>query len=541
MHQGRQAKAQRGEMAMALPRGYVRRPSGEVVKDPDEQVRATIELVFDVFERRSSLGGVLAYLVDHDIRLPDHERSGAVKGDLVWRRPNRPTLQDLLHNPIYAGAYVYGRRTVDPRRQRPGRPSTGRVVNGPERWGVLLKDRLPAYISWEQYERNLAQLAANRADAFNVPRGGPALLSGLLVCGHRMAPSYRNNGRDLRYACCRDAIEYAAALCQSLVGRPLDDLVARLILEALRPAALDASLQLAEDVELERAALHRQGEQRLERARHEAAQAERRYKAVDPDNRLVARTLERQWEEALAEQVRLAEEHDRLLARQPKRLGEAERAAIRRLADDLPALWRAATTTAADRQAIARLLLDRVVVTVQGDSEKVEVECHWAGGNRTRTALTRPVRRLDQLSTCAALLARIEALARNGLSAPEIAERLNAEGWRPPKRRDTFNGPMVGALLHRLGIVRSSHDSPARRVERHGKHEYTLIELAAKLAIPEPTLHRWLARGWLTVRRAEAGGRTLWLIRADAAELDRLRDLRLRNTAGRRLDHPDDA
>ena len=541
LHDGRQAKARRGEVAMALPRGYVRRPSGEVVKDPDEQARATIELVFDVFERRRSLNGLLTYLVDHDIRLPDRERSGPGKGDLVWRRPNRATLQNLLHNPIYAGAYVYGRRTVDRQRQRPGRPSTGRVTNHPEDWDVLLKDQLPAYITWERYERNLAQLAANRAHAFNVPRGGPALLSGLLICGrcgHKMSPSYHNNGLGLRYTCCRGAVDYGEALCQSLVGRPLDDLVAGLILEALQPAAVEVSLQLAEDVELERAALRRQWEQRLERARHEVAQAERRYKAVDPDNRLVARTLERQWEEALFEQVNLTEEHARFLAHQPARLSDAERAAIRRLADDMPALWRAATTTAADRQAVARLLLEGVVVTVRGASEKVGVACHWAGGNQTHADLTRPVQRLDQLSTRDALLARVAALDGDGLSAPAIAERLNAEGWRPPKRRDTFTGPMVGALLHRLGIAHYTRDSPALLVERRDEHEYTVFELAAKLAMPEPTLHRWLIRGWLDARRAEVRGRPLWLIHADAAELDRLRDLRLRNTKDRRRQDP---
>jgi DNA invertase Pin-like site-specific DNA recombinase len=544
LYEGRLAKARRGEVAMPVPRGYVRRPSGEVVKDPDEQVRATIELVFDVFDRRRSLNGVLTYLVDHDIRLPDRERSGAAKGELVWRPPNRATLHNLLHNPIYAGAYVYGRRSVDPRRQRPGRPSTGRVTIEPENWNVLLKDRLPAYISWEQYERNLAQLSANRTHALNVPHGGPALLSGLLVCGrcgYRMAPAYCNNAHGLRYTCFRRAIDYGEPLCQSLVGGPLDDWVAEQILLALQPAAVDASLRLAEDVELERAAMHRHWEQRLERARHEVAQAERRYKAVDPDNRLVARTLERQWEDALAEQVRLGEEHARFLANQPARLTEAERTTIRCLSEDIPELWRATTTTAAERQAIARLLLERVVVTVEGNSEKVAVECHWAGGNRTGTILIRPVRRFDQLSTYEALLARVAALAGDGLSAPAIAERLNAEGWHPPKRRDTFNSPMVGTLLRRLGIVRYTRCSPALRVERRDADEYTVIELAAKLPIPEPTIHRWLLRGWLSARQTEIDGRPLWLIHADAGELDRLRDLHQRNIRGRRRKHPDDA
>lgn len=171
---GKQAKAARGELGMAVPMGYFRRPSGEVTKDPDAQAQSAIELIFTQFERRGTLNGVLQYLVHHQIQLPHRVRSGLAKGELEWHRPNRATLSNLLHNPIYAGAYVYGRRPVDPRRQQAGRPATGKTVADQQRWQVLLKDRLPAYISWEQFEHNLQQLKRNQNAVLGAPRHGPA-------------------------------------------------------------------------------------------------------------------------------------------------------------------------------------------------------------------------------------------------------------------------------------------------------------------------------------------------------------------------------
>src|SRR6478609_3585670 len=189
--------------------------------------------------------------------------SGLAKGELEWHRPNRATLSEMLHNPLYAGAYSYGRRPR-PQRCRGGRAT----AEAP----VLIKGWLPAYISWETYERNLAQMAANRAQWQGVVRGGSALLAGLVVCGRcgqRMVTQYPNNGSRKRYACTRLASDYGGPYCQSLSGTTLDAQLAELMLQTLTPAALEVSLQLAEDLELERTALHRQWQQRLERARYD--------------------------------------------------------------------------------------------------------------------------------------------------------------------------------------------------------------------------------------------------------------------------------
>jgi DNA invertase Pin-like site-specific DNA recombinase len=523
---GKRAKAERGELGMRVPMGYTRRASGEVIKDPDEQAQTSVQLVFDQFERLGTINGVLRYLVSHQIALPYRLAGGERKGDLEWRRPNRQTLRNVLRNPIYAGAYVYGRRPVDPKRQRPGRPATGRLVAQPEQWPVLLKGHLPAYISWSRYEQNLAQLERNGNAVLGIPRHGPSLLSGLVVCGRcglRMHATYSNAGHRLRYCCQSESSCYGGAFCQSLVGTPLDERVSELVLQALEPAALEISLKVAEDLETERHQCHQHWQQRLERARYEAERAARQYQAVEPENRLVARTLEQQWEQALAEEQRLQADYARFQRSQPALLSDSERVAIRALAQDIPALWQAPTTTAADRQAIIRQLVERVIVTVQGESEKVDLQIHWRGGHGTQTQLIRPVARLQQLSYYSQLVARAAELHRQGYNGSAIAQVLNDEGWRPAKRCEHFSDQMVGTLLCHQGIQRAAH-SPARKVQRQAD-EWTLSELAHTLEIPQPTLYAWLRKGRFTARLVTSQAHPLWLITADAVELTRLRAL----------------
>src|SRR4051812_2017462 len=455
MHEGRRAKAQRGELVLGLPRGYVLKPSGEVALDPDEGVRQVIELVFAVFERRGSVSGVLRYLVDHDIRLPDRVRAGLRKGEVCWNRPNRATLADMLRHPAYAGAYVYGRRRHDARLRLPGKPHSGRrFQRDPQAWAVLHRGVLPAYIAWDAYERNQEQMAQNRTRYSGTPRGGAALLGGLVTCGGcggRMFTTPTQKGGEARYVCHQLAVSFGGPRCQSISAHCVDPCVAAAMLDALTPDALAVSLQVAEDLDLERQRLHEQWKQRLDRATYATALARRRYENVDPSNRLVARTLEQDWETALADEGRLAAEHRRILEREPERLSEADRQAVQRLAADVPALWHAASTTARDRQAIARLMLERVVIRVCGATERAELACHWAGGPITRHDLIRPVRRFEQLEQWDRLIARITALREAGATAQAIADCLNAEGWRPPKKA-AFNAPMIRRLLQRRGL-----------------------------------------------------------------------------------------
>ncbi len=485
MQQGRLNKARRGELAVPLPTGYVRRASGEVTFDPDEQVQHVVRLIFRKFEALGTLNAVLQYLVRHQIQVGIRVRTGLAKGDLEWHRPNRMTLQNLLKNPIYAGAYAYGRRQVDRRKQHPGRPSTGRVVIDPAEWFVLRQDRFPAYITWEQYERNLARLKANqaRADEVGAPRRGPSLLAGLLTCakcGCRMTVRYSGVAHRHTYLCTRRLTDYGGAICQSLAGPPLAQYVRAQVLAALEPAALALSLEAATHLEQERADLDRLWQQRLERAAYEAERAGRQYRLAEPENRLVVRQLEREWEERLATQQQLEEDYHRFLRDQPRLLSEAERAAIRQLATDIPALWDAPTTTVAERKEILRQVVAQVVVDAQGSSEQVAVTIAWVGGTETAGVLIRPVARLDQLSYYPQLCDRVRSLVAAGLGAEAIAAHLNREGYRPPKRREQFGRQGVLDLLHRLGLRTAGTRTPHR--DELAADEWWVAELAQRMA-----------------------------------------------------------
>src|SRR5262249_12588354 len=298
----------------------------------------------------------------------------------------------MLHHPIYAGAYSYGRRRVDHKRTAGGggKPKMRQVPMS--EWMVLERDRLPAYITWERYEDNLQRLAQNspRPGSPGAPRNGRALLAGLLVCGacgRRMYASYRSKSTAY-YGCMRRKNE--GSTCCGLEAGAVDHLVVQQVLHALEPATLELSLKAIQDVHHERQRLHRHWKQRLERAAYEAERAERQYQAVEPENRLVARSLERQWEEALRTQRALEEEYDRFLKEQPPQLSEDQRARILALSSDLPALWNAPETTVADRKEIIRLVVERVVVHVRAESERAEVLISWRCGATTRPPPTSP-------------------------------------------------------------------------------------------------------------------------------------------------------
>ena len=255
---------------------------------------------------------------------------------------------------------------------------------------------------------------------------------------------------------------------------------------------------------------------------------------MEPENRLVARTLERDWEKALTEQARLAAEHERARRARKEAPAATELAAICDLSQDLPALWRADTTTQAERQTIVRLLIERVLVEVVDATEKVRVECHWHGGVHTRHELTRPVARVASLSTYAALTGRAAELRREGLECARIAEILNAEGWRPAKRRDTFNAQMVHHLLLISGAETIKYRRRPSQIERL-ENEWTIRELADEIGMPQPTLYTWVQKGRLSCRNVGSGSKRAVLVRADPGTIAALKAIRATPPPWRRL------
>lgn len=523
MYQGKLNKARRGELMSIPPIGYIRLPSGEWAIDPDEQVQAAVRLIFDQFDREATLHGLLRYLVHHGVRIPVRPHGGPNRGELEWRRPNRPTLSNLLHHPSYAGAYRFGHRPVDPRRKRPGRPTTGKLIRRPEECTVLIRDRLPAYITWDRFRANQERLDANRArnDRPGAPRHGPSLLAGLLrcgVCGRRMFVRYSAKGR-YSYNCSRGTSDYGDPLCQSVSGPVLDALAAGRILAAVEPASLEASLAAMAEVERERSELARHWRLRLERAAHQADRAARQFQACEPENRLVARELERRWEQELKQRRQVEDEFERWQRAAPGRLGDDDERAIRELSGDLPAVWHAATTTPEERQRIARLLIEQVLVTVDKSSERVGAEIRWSGGLAESHTISRPVKRYDLRSDYPRLVERLRALSEAGETSARIAERLNAEGFRPPKRVERFNRAMVLRLQWHLGLSRRE---PHGSLAGLGRDEYRPASLARELRVTRDTVRRWLRAGWLTADRDADGHNVIW---ADASELQRLREL----------------
>jgi DNA invertase Pin-like site-specific DNA recombinase len=451
LERGKLHKAERGQLILTVPCGYLKLASGDVILDPDEQVRATVQLVFAKFAELGSFGKVYRYLRQHKIVMGCRLHQGPRRGELLWRPITRALLGRMLHHPMYAGAYSYGRRRVDPKRTAANGGKVRMQYVPMCEWKVLQRDRFPAYITWECYLSNQQRLLANRSwpEAPGVPRAGAALLPGVLVCGacgRRMHAGYRTKAKPY-YECMRRKLEGSA--CCGLGAAAIDDLVGQQILRALEPAAVELSIQAIENVHQERERLHQHWQQRLERATQEAQRAERQYHAVEPENRLVARSLERRWEEALRTHQTLQEEYDRFLQEQPRQLNEDERARIVALASDIPTLWHAAETTAAERKEIVRLLVERVVVHVRADSERAQVAISWRGGLTTTHDIVRSVARYECLGDYAQLLARIQQLRDDGLTIAEVARQLNEEGYRTPRSRKGYTSTSVRKLLSR--------------------------------------------------------------------------------------------
>jgi hypothetical protein len=305
----------------------------------------------------------------------------------------------------------------------------------------------------------------------------------------------------------------------------LEAFVVERLLQAISPASLELSLAASEEIERERKQLDDHWQQRLARARYEAEQARRQYAAVDPEHRLVARELERRWEEALRANEQLQAAHGRFARDCPTQLSPSEREQNQSITYDLPALWHAGSTSSEDRQTIARLLLEQVTVTVEGNTDRAEVELRWAGGFISRQTLFHPVQTYEQLSNYEACVQRLEKLRGEGRTLPEVAAMLDAEGFRPPKRSHRLTAAILSRFLREHGV----RSGPLPKSVAEGSHlradEWWLADLAAELSMPIATLHRWQRVGWVTSRKvAGAGGR--WAIYADAEELQRLRTLR---------------
>ena len=519
MLQGAQQKARRGELVTGVPLGYVRDAEGQVQLDPDEQVRATVSSIFEFFVRTGSAGGVLRSMLDVGMQFGMRVTTGTDRGRLVWRRPNIATIRNMLAHPMYAGAYVYGRRG---QRKRVGGPGS-RYWRPEKQWLVLLRDRMPAYITWDQYQANLDQLRENRSTAGTrgAVRKGPALLAGMVLCGRcgrRLTTSYAGKICTARYDCKEARNMYGEPRCQGLAAAPLDAEVIRLTLLALEPSSLEISLQVASDLQSQHDAAEKMWRQRIERAAYEADRARRQYEAVEPENRLVARTVETEWEQKLGAHRCLLDQHERFLREQPRLLASDEQQQIRALAENLPELWNAQTTTDEDRKSILRQVIDSIIVNIEDDTEWVEARIHWAGGQQTYTRFRRPVARIEQLSSYAAIRKTILELHDSGVHAPEIAGQLNEQGMRTVTG-GSFTEQVIRTWVSRYGQVRTIKSPRPEDALREG--EQLAADLVRQLDVNTTTVVRWVQQGRLDGRKQVDGCRA-WVVRATEAKIQEL-------------------
>jgi len=508
---GKLEKAQAGQLRQRLPAGLVYDPAGQVVLDPDEQVQAAVRLAFDVFDHAGSALAVVKHFAVYHLLFPTRLWGGAHDGELVWQPLRNGRVLALLHNPAYAGAYVYG-RTKTRTRLLPGEAPRikGRQRRvAPEAWTVVLPDAYPGYLTWAQYQRNQQRLDDNRTVRPDERRGpareGAALLQGIVLCGRcgrRMSVRYLDDGAPC-YVCGQVHSQMAGRTCQSLRGDGVDAAVAQLFLAAMHPAQLAVSLATLEQVEARSRQIERQWHLRRERAQYEAELARRRFCAVDPENRLVARSLEREWNEKLAAIEALEREYASLPPLSTNLGSVAERERILALAQDLPAVWQAPTTTQSARKQLLRFLVKDVTLTREATTIRLGVR--WQTEAVSALEIPRPARNAEVRRTDPAVVARIRTLAST-LTDHQIAAALTADG-RYAGMGGTFTTGKVQWVRHAYGIPTGCPERPAAcPTGQRSDGRYTAKAAAALLNIDVSTVAAWCEAGLLDALRGQPHG-----------------------------------
>jgi len=458
LFEGRWNKARKGQLGRSVPTGYVCDGEGHWVKDPDRQVQDRLSYLFGLFRRLAVARQVLVSLKAEQLTLPVRLWGGPRHGQLQWQAPTYSRVIRLLHNPAYAGAYVYGEWEYDGARYS---PKTGKAkvrVRPLEEWPVCIQEHHEGYITWEEYLANQQQLKQNNylSTTQGAAREGAALLQGLVWCGYCGAKMGVNSYsvRDHRrpsYICSHAYSEGDAHTCQSMTSKPIDDLVVSLFLEALAPAQIKIALQAIEQLQQERQALQHQWEQQLEQARYEVQFAQRQYDAVDPDNRLVASELERRWNDKLKALQKLEKAYAEAQQQSRFTINNQEKQAMENLARDLPAVWYAETTTDAERKQLLRYAITEVQLDGVTTPGKITIRITWYSGAVTERQIDRIKVGVWAPRTDDKVIERIRNLASTH-TVDEIVECLNQEGLRSAHGR-TFRNYHVLYIARRNQIT----------------------------------------------------------------------------------------
>jgi DNA invertase Pin-like site-specific DNA recombinase len=512
LHQGERQKAARGDLRLPLPAGLIQTREGSVTFNPDEEVQERLRLVFAKFRELRSAKGVMRYLQRSNLLLPVRPIHGPAPHDVVWRPADSARVIHILKNPAYAGAYVYGRRRPDPLRRQPGSERIGTVAVAPEEWPICLKDAHPAYVDWEEFMANRKQLTDNvaRYDAGRrgAPRKGSALLQGIVSCGRcarRMGLRYSGLHGDYPvYVCVADSNSDGRPRCQEVRALAVDEEIERLILTALTPDRIALAVAALGEIEEETRAMERQWSLKRERTCFDAERARRQYDAVEPENRLVARSLERAWEERLRRADQVEQEYNAWRRNQTVSISDSDRQEILALGENLPCLWHAATTRSADRKQIVRLVIEDVALDQKRRRGYVWIKVIWQTGAASEHWLQRQVQSYAQHADQDRLRRRITELNRLERMDGEIAAILNMEALRTAHGAP-FSGGMIHLLRKKWQIPTVKINGKAVNPPQWPDGSYSIQGTATAIGITPQVVFDWLRRGWLTGKQLAKG------------------------------------
>jgi DNA invertase Pin-like site-specific DNA recombinase len=484
-------KAKRGELAMRPPMGFAYDSEGHLVHHPDQQIQHALRMLFETFRRTGSASATVKNYRQQGLLFPHCVHSGPKRGDIIWGQLEHSDALRILHNPRYAGAFVYGRsrtrKTVD------GKQVVKRLP--PDQWRTFLPGAHPGYISWEEYDQNQKQLREN-AQAVGAdrrkspPREGPALLQGLILCGQcgqRMTVRYHSRFNRLcpDYVCQRKGIANAEPICAQIPGVEVDRVVSELLVELVNPTTLEVALTVQQEMQARLGEADRLRKQQVERAQYEAELAQTRYMRVDPNNRLVADTLEADWNHKLRVLTEAQTEYERRCEQDRKIFQEEQRAAILQLATDFPRLWHDGSTPDRERKRMVRLLLEDVTL-LRG--EQITLQLRFRGGASQTLVLPLPQTSWQRWTTSPEVVTEIDRLLDDH-THQEIAVLLNQNGFRSGKDQ-AFTGRYV-ARIQREYSLKPRYD----RLRKAGL--LTREEMAQALGVASTTIKTWRAHGLL--------------------------------------------
>jgi DNA invertase Pin-like site-specific DNA recombinase len=511
-------KAGRGELLTTLAVGFVKTDDNRIEKDPDRRVQEALALVFGKFSELQSIRQVLLWFRTEEVLLP-RVVCGRGQHVIEWTPPVYPTLHHMLTNPVYAGAYAFGRRgtrtTIKDGQKRQVRESLRRNWND---WDVLIQNHHPGYISWETFAKTQTMIAENAHGKSYIGRGairrGEALLPGLFRCarcGRRLHVAYSGKGGNTqRYVCRGEFGAKAATNCLAFGGMRVDRAIAEEVLERLQPLGIEAALSAAAAQGQKRHDKLRQVENALQQARFEVKRAQRQYDAVDPDNRLVADELERRWNEKLRQLRDLEREYDTLQAEMPTSISVPDREHLMQLGADLSHAWDSAGVTAETRKRIVRLMIKEIVVDISDGALPMII--HWQGGDHTRLTVKKNKVGQTRWTVAGETLDLVRILARQ-MPDQAIASVLNRAGKKTGKGNTWTRSRVCG--------LRSNHDIAAYcEGERQQRGEVTLDEAAMTLGVSPSTVRRMISESILPAEQICKGAP--WIIRLCEVQTERV-------------------